>query len=539
MTFSYYCLNPSCPQPKNPPKTKVCNACGTKILLKNRYLALKKIGKGGFGATFLAVDLSKEGKQYCVIKQLRPSTEEPDVFQMAKDLFEREANTLKKIDHPQVPKLLDYFEDNQQFYLVQQLIKGLNLQQEVKKKGPFSELKAKQFLVEILPVIRDIHDQKVIHRDIKPANIIRHQKNNQLVLIDFGAVKDRVNTLVAKTYGQTALTEFAVGTVGFAPPEQLAMRPVFSSDIYALGATCLYLLTAKSPKDLGVDNTTGEIAWQKHIQLSEKFSTVLSTMLEVSVRNRFKTAQEVIDALEMAPYEDVLAEGMLTQPFAQVNPSSTNLSPGLNRYQPPSSAPNTTGISATEQIMKNIQARRSRTRNPRLNTGIKRNQNPSNKNNIQNLNTPKKPIKKVFPKLTEETVLNEYSQGKTNFSSKNLNQLKLVKADLSECYFSQSQLIKINLQRANLSKANFDGANLTQANLKKANLSESYLGSVDLQGADLRGANLQNAELKNANLKGANLCGANLLNANVTEAQLAQTKTNWGTVRPNGRRKLW
>jgi serine/threonine-protein kinase len=116
------------------------------------------------------------------------------ILPMARELFEREARTLGKIgNHPQVPRLLDYFEDNHQFYLVQEYISGSTLQQEVKRSGPLSEAGVKQFLSEILPLLQYIHSQQVIHRDIKPANLIRREQDRKLVLIDFGAVKNQVN----------------------------------------------------------------------------------------------------------------------------------------------------------------------------------------------------------------------------------------------------------------------------------------------------------------------------------------------------------
>ena len=129
-----------------------------------------------------------------MIKQLRPTTEVPNLLEMARDLFQREANILGKIgNHPQLPRLLDYFEMAQEFYLVQEYVRGATLQKEVKQRGPFTEAGVKQFLTEILPVVQYIHSHKIIHRDIKPANLIRREEDKQLVMIDFGAVKDKVN----------------------------------------------------------------------------------------------------------------------------------------------------------------------------------------------------------------------------------------------------------------------------------------------------------------------------------------------------------
>lgn len=272
---------------------------------------LRKLVRVDLGQLFLSIDLSLPGNPLCVVKQLRPSANDPDAFEMALDLFEREAKTLGKLDHPQIPRLLDYFEQDKRFYLVQNWVKGKTLQQEVKKDGIFSETKVKKFLLEVLEILKYIHSLKIIHRDIKPANIIRREQDGRLVLIDFGAVKDQVNSHLAKTYGQTALTEFAVGTMGFAPPEQLAMRPFYASDIYALGATCLYLMSAKSPKDFPIDELTGELAWQREIKVSKSFEKVLSRMLEMNLRDRYKSADEVIKDLDIMPYAKELEEGML------------------------------------------------------------------------------------------------------------------------------------------------------------------------------------------------------------------------------------
>lgn len=316
-----YCLNPNCTQPKNAPTALICESCGSKLLLHDRYQTLRILGKGGFGATFVSSDLSLPDKPLCVVKQLQPPPQDANVFRMARELFDREAATLAKLGvHPQIPRLLDYFEDNQQFYLVQEYVKGHNLHQEVKKRGPFSEAGVKQFLSELLPILKYVHEQKVIHRDIKPANLVRRQTDRKLVLIDFGAVKNQVNSVMANADSQTAFTNFAVGTQGFAPPEQMAMRPVYASDIYAVGATCLYLLTGKSPKAIEVDINTGELLWEKLVKVSPQFAKVLKKMLEVSVRHRYKSAQEVMDALDMTAYADSLAQSLIAAPMVTSQP---------------------------------------------------------------------------------------------------------------------------------------------------------------------------------------------------------------------------
>ena len=318
-----YCLNPKCSHPENKSSGERCQSCGSQLVLRDRYRIIRALAQGGFGATFLAQDEGSPSNLKCVVKQLRLSTTAPEVFQMARQLFAREAKTLAKIGvHPQVPRLLDYFEDSKQFYLVQEYISGLTLQQEVKSAGPFSEAGVKQFLSEFLPLLQEVHDQKVIHRDIKPANLIRRSEDRKLVLIDFGAVKDQVTqTTNNQTDAHTAFTAFAVGTRGFAPPEQIALRPVYSSDIYALGVTCLYLLIGKSPQELDYNSSTGEIGWQDKVQISDYLKKVLGKMLEWSVRHRYKSANEVLKALQLEPYMDSLAKGMSNQAYNSPSPS--------------------------------------------------------------------------------------------------------------------------------------------------------------------------------------------------------------------------
>ncbi|MCW6034949.1 pentapeptide repeat-containing protein [Spirulina subsalsa FACHB-351] len=527
-----YCLNPTCPQPKNPDHVSVCQACGSKLILRDRYRVVKGLGQGGFGATFLAVDLQLPGNPLCVIKQLRPSTNDPNVFQMARELFEREATTLGKIgNHPQVPRLLDYFEDNKIFYLVQEYVKGNNLQQEIKRNGPVSEAGARQFLSEILPMLQYIHSQKVIHRDIKPANLIRREQDKKLVLIDFGAVKNQVTPQTpASASDQTALTSFAVGTPGFAPPEQMALRPVFASDIYALGVTCIYLLTGKSPKDLDYDPKTGEMMWQKNVDISENFANVLSKMLEVSVRHRYQTADEVLKALDMEPYLESLAEGLVAKPTGG---SGNNLpNSGRDMYD---SSPSGKPLSATERLAMAIRNKRN---NPNVGSPLGRSGRGAF-DTTSTLQTSGRPAKRKVQRLDEESLLNAYVKGRRDFAQQNLSNLNLPEANLAGGIFHQSKLKRTNLQGANLNHADFGRASLVSSNFRDANLGRAYLVGADLEGADLRGADLSYANFRGANLRGTNLCGANLANATITDEQLGVAKTSWTTILPNGKRGFW
>jgi len=525
-----YCLNPACSQPKNPDNLEKCRACGAPLLMRDRYRGVKSLGQGGFGTTFLAIDMVLPGNPPCVIKQLRPTTADPNVFQMARELFEREAQTLGRIgNHPQVPRLLDYFEYNKDFYLVQEYVKGHNLQQEIKRNGPVSEAGARQFLSEVLPMIEYIHSQHVIHRDIKPANLIRREQDKKLVLIDFGAVKNQVNPqAAANSSDQTALTSFAIGTPGFAPPEQMALRPVYASDIYALGVTCIYLLTGKSPKDLDYDPKTGEMLWRKEVDISENFAKVLQKMLEVSVRHRYQTADEVLRALDMEPYMESLAQGLVAKPSGKSSLGNSGPDP-----DPPS-----TPTSATQKLAMAIRAKRARRQQGPGLPASGRTATPSLlPNSGQGASAGGQPARKK--RMDAAELQTAYIKGRRDFAQQNLSNLNLQEANLAGSIFHQSKLRRANLQGANLANADFGRASLTQANLRNANLGRAYLGGADLEGADLRGADLSHAYLSKANLRGANLCGANLTSAKVDEGQLGMAKTNWSTTMPNGRGGLW
>lgn len=522
-----YCLNPTCPKPVNNPKSKLCRACGSKLLLHGRYHLVKGLGKGGFGATFLAADLALPGKPLCVIKQLRPNTDNPNFLSMARQLFEREAKTLGRVgNHPQIPRLLDYFEDREQFYLIQEFVKGNNLQQEVKKEGVLNETKTRQVLKEILVILRDIHAQKVIHRDIKPANIIRREIDNKLVLIDFGIVKNQVNTIGA-TSNQTALTAFAVGTPGFAPPEQLSMRPVYASDVYALGVTCMYLMSAKAPKNMDCDPITGDINWFKYVDVSDSFAEILTKMLEVAVKSRYKTADEVLQVLDMENHVDSLAESMLGYSSPTDISNNSSGSKSLSSSRPSRQSPAT-------KISRNINSRSSSSSK----YSRRSNQKTSVENSPTSFNKTSKGINKPV-KISAEEVLQAYETGRKDFGFKDLSMQDLQKANLSESKFQGAKLVRTNFQGADLTYTNFTDSDVRQALLRNADLSKSFFKSSNLEGVDLRGANLSYANFKDTKLKGANFCGANLSNSNLTSEQLAEVKTNWMTIMPSGKRGFW
>jgi 2Fe-2S type ferredoxin len=264
--------------------------------LADRYRAIKQIGQGGFGRTFLAIDEHKPSQPNCVIKQLFPQAQGTNNIAEAEKLFKVEAAHLDELgrNHRQIPELLAYFSQQSQQYLVQEFIEGQNLANEIKQNGTFTEDKIISLLNSLLPVLEFIHSKKVIHRDIKPENIIQ-RSNGELVLVDFGAAKTITRTALA-------VTGTAIGTQGYASPEQALGKASFASDIYSLGVTCLHLLTIKSPFDL-FDIMEGEWVWRNYLRtpVSNNLAQVLDKMVSGAVKRRYQTAKEVIQALKIAP----------------------------------------------------------------------------------------------------------------------------------------------------------------------------------------------------------------------------------------------
>jgi formylglycine-generating enzyme required for sulfatase activity len=286
------CLNPTCLH-QNPPDTNFCQECGNKILLDNRYRPIKFLGEGGFGRTFQAVD-EKRLNTPCVIKQFLPQQAGSAALQKATELFQQEAKRLQELGkHPQVPDLEAFFSQDGRLYLVQDFIDGQNLLEEFENQGKLNEAQIRIILIELLPVLQFIHDNKVIHRDIKPENIIR-SKNGKLFLIDFGVSKETSGTILTRV-GTT------VGTPGYAAPEQFRGMVYHNSDLYSLAVTCVRLLTGHFPKsdssDELFDTNTMEWQWRKYVSLSQELTTILETMLQDIPAKRYQSATEVLAAL--------------------------------------------------------------------------------------------------------------------------------------------------------------------------------------------------------------------------------------------------
>ena len=268
-------------------------------ILRNHYKIIKSLGTGGFGDTYLAQDLDLPGNPKCVVKHLKPKSLDPIVLSIARKLFEREAETLYKLgrDSDQIPTLFAHFQEGREFYLVQEYIEGQDISRELTPGKKLSESETIALVKGILEALTVAHHNNIIHRDIKPQNLMRRRSDNQIVLIDFGAVKE-ISVLTTNQKGATTLT-VAVGTLGYMPSEQNCGKPKLSSDIYAVGMVGIKALTGKDPESFPTDQNTGNIIWRNEAQVSKYLADILDKMVHQYFPQRYDNATEALKALNI------------------------------------------------------------------------------------------------------------------------------------------------------------------------------------------------------------------------------------------------
>jgi serine/threonine protein kinase len=280
--------------------------------LGGRYTIRSNLAGGGFGATFIAQDRQLPGNPLCVVKQLSPQSKDAFTLQTARRLFDTEAQVLYQLgsSHPQIPQLLAHFEENQQFYLVQEFIDGSDFSRELAGRKRLSETETVALLLDVLKILEFVHRHSVIHRDIKPSNLIRRPSDGKFVLIDFGAVK-QTSTQIAS--GEPVAQTVAVGTHGYMAPEQANGQPLPCSDIYSLGAVAIQALTEIHPNQLPKDSNL-EILWRDKAQVSPELSRILDKMVRYNFRERYQSAAEVLQALQQLPSSQPRAGATASKP---------------------------------------------------------------------------------------------------------------------------------------------------------------------------------------------------------------------------------
>ena len=324
MLTTLYCSN----RHPNPPLSHFCSHCGEKLtppvkgmrlnrigcsngiypgqILGDRYLISHQLGEGGFGRTYLAQDTNRFNEN-CVLKEFAPQAQSITVLQKAEELFEREAGVLYKLQHPQIPRFRELFRVNLDgkgyLFLVQDYVEGETyrtlLDARLQQGKRFTEVEIVHLLLQILPVLDYIHAMGVIHRDISPENLIERSCDRVPILIDFGGVKQIAATVASQFHLPIGTDKSAtlLGKVGYAPHEQIQLGKVYAhSDLYALAATVLVLLTGKEPQEL-IDSRTLTWHWRREINLTPMLGTLLDKMLSPQMGNRYQTAQQVLQVI--------------------------------------------------------------------------------------------------------------------------------------------------------------------------------------------------------------------------------------------------
>jgi serine/threonine protein kinase, bacterial len=265
----------------------------------NSYPIIKKLGEGGFGTTYLATNTLMPSQPYCVVKKLIPTSTNPQTQQLIQSRFKQEAITLENLgkeSNGTIPSLFAYFVEQGEFYLVQEYVDGQTLGERIAIQGLFTEPQVRQLLIDLLPTLAYVHQRGIVHRDIKPDNIMLRHKDNKPILIDFGAVKETMGTVMTPS-GHTGRS-IVIGTPGFMPVEQMSGRPMFASDIYALGLTAIYLLTGRMPAEFETDPHTGNLTWQSSApNISSQLAGVLDKAIQPVSNFRYQNAQNMLQAL--------------------------------------------------------------------------------------------------------------------------------------------------------------------------------------------------------------------------------------------------
>jgi serine/threonine-protein kinase len=267
------------------------------MLLNDRYLVKEKLAQGGFGTTYLAEDTQLPSRRICVVKQLTPKVDNPQIQELIRERFQREAAILESLNNltDRIPSLYAYFQRDGGYYLVQEYIEGETLQSLVNRAGVLSENRVDRILTDLLTTLQAIHQRRIVHRDIKPDNIIIRTKDGLPVLIDFGAIKEVIGNTTTEIDRLTP--SIAIGTPGYMSSEQAAGRPIYNSDLYSLGLMAIYLLSGIHPTELPMDNEAEFRLPQFVPPISDRLQQVLIRSIRYHPRDRFTDAKTMLNAI--------------------------------------------------------------------------------------------------------------------------------------------------------------------------------------------------------------------------------------------------
>jgi serine/threonine-protein kinase len=297
-------------------------------MLDKRYKITQCLGSGGFGDTYLAVDTRSKNQLTRVVKHFNPKGEIPKeqrkyFLEKLNRAFETEKAVLERLgeEHPhrQVPRMVDHFQQWKEFFYVQEFVDGIILKEEIKNR--ISEVKARTLVTEILEILDFVHKHGVVHRDIKPENIIRRKKDNRLVLIDFGAVKELDNLL---NNHRQIVSSLVIGTRGYMAAEQANGRPCYASDIYSVGMIGIQCLAGRHPKNIPLDDKL-QPKWRDLAIVSSKFAAILDRMTSYRPAERYANASEALKMMQALQLPEASVWLKEAQKFNLQNQSSQSV----------------------------------------------------------------------------------------------------------------------------------------------------------------------------------------------------------------------
>ncbi|MDB9450546.1 bifunctional serine/threonine-protein kinase/formylglycine-generating enzyme family protein [Dolichospermum circinale] len=290
------CINSNCPKPQNPDNILFCQACGSEVLLQQRYRVQCQLGRGGFGVTYEINEVrTNQAKVLKVLINNDPK---------AVELFKQEADVLSQLHHSGIPNVeldayFEYYPYNSQnpiHCLVMEKVVGEDLEKYMQKRGlrPINQTTAIEWLKDLIIILEQVHNKNFFHRDIKPPNIMLRSESAELVLIDFGTVRKVTSTVFKQQGGVTGII-----SAGYTPSEQINHNAVPQSDFFALGRTFVYLLTGKEPLDpIMYDSYNERLNWRNHApQISSMLADLLDDMMQRLYKDRPQNSHEILQRI--------------------------------------------------------------------------------------------------------------------------------------------------------------------------------------------------------------------------------------------------
>jgi len=290
------CINSNCLKPQNPDKILFCQACGSEVLLQQRYRVQCQLGRGGFGVTYEINEVrTNQAKVLKVLINNDPK---------AVELFKQEADVLSQLHHSGIPNVeldayFEYYPYNSQnpiHCLVMEKVVGEDLEKYMQKRGlrPINQTTAIEWLKDLIIILEQVHNKNFFHRDIKPSNIMLRSEKAELVLIDFGTVRKVTSTVFKQQGGVTGII-----SAGYTPSEQINHNAVPQSDFFALGRTFVYLLTGKEPLDpIIYDSYNERLNWRNHApQISSMLADLLDDMMQRLYKDRPQNSHEILQRI--------------------------------------------------------------------------------------------------------------------------------------------------------------------------------------------------------------------------------------------------